>query len=412
MADLPETVVIIGGGQAGAQAAMSLRQGGFAGPITMVCDEAVPPYQRPPLSKAYLAGTMGLDRLMFRDGDAWAAESVTLKLNCSVASIDRAAKSVTLTDGETLSYGALIIATGSRVRNITCPGADLKGVHYLRTVRDVGTLQADFAEGKRLVVVGCGYIGLEVAAVAIKQGLHVTALEAADRVLARVTSAEISNFYQDVHRAAGVDLRVSVKVEGCEGEGSVTGVRLADGTLIPADLILVGVGILPNQELAAEAGIICTNGIVVDDNARTSDPSVFAIGDCAFRPLALYDRTGRLESVHNAIEQGKLAVAAILGLPAPALDTPWFWSDQYDLKLQTAGLFNGATKVVIRGSIEDRKFAAFHLDADNRILAVDAINAAPEFLAGKQIIGRKGRVAPEVLADTSVSMKQIAAQTA
>jgi 3-phenylpropionate/trans-cinnamate dioxygenase ferredoxin reductase subunit len=412
MTSLPHGIVIVGAGQAAAQAAQSLRTGGCSAPILMLGEEAAPPYQRPPLSKAYLSGAMGLDRVVLKPLETWAAEDVTVRTGVRVAAIDRSSRTLATTDGETIAWDKLILATGSRVRRLPIPGADLDGVFYLRTVADVDALRARFAPGARLVIVGCGYIGLEVAAVAAKAGLSVTAIEAAPRVLARVAGPEISAFYEAEHRAQGVDVRTGAGVSGITGDGAVSGVALSDGATIPADIVLIGVGIVPNQELAADAGVVCADGIVVDAASRTSDPDVYAIGDCARRHLDLYDRTLRLESVHNAIEQGKLAAADILGHAPPTLETPWFWSDQYDLKLQTAGLSQGHARTVVRGDPAARRFAVFYLDADDRVLAVDAVNSGPEFLAGKQIVARRGRLAPDVLADTSLSMKEIAARAA
>ncbi len=412
MTSFQHGIVIVGAGQAAAQAAQSLRTGGCTAPILMLGEEAAPPYQRPPLSKAYLSGAMGLDRVVLKPLETWAAEDVNVRTGVRVAGIDRSARTLATTDGETIAWDKLILATGSRVRRLAIPGSTLDGVFYLRTVADVDDLRARFAPGARLAIVGCGYIGLEVAAVAVKAGLSVAAIEAAPRVLARVAGEEISAFYEAEHRAQGVDVRTGAGVSGITGDGAVTGVALSDGTTIPADIVLIGVGIVPNQELAADAGIVCADGIVVDAASRTSDPDVYAIGDCARRHLELYDRTMRLESVHNAIEQAKLAAADILGHAPPALETPWFWSDQYDLKLQTAGLSQAHARTVLRGDPAARRFAVFYLDADDRVLAVDAVNSGPEFLAGKQIVGRKGRLAPDVLADTSLSMKEIAARAA
>lgn len=405
-------IVIVGAGQAAAQAAQSLRTGGYADPIMMLGEEAAPPYQRPPLSKAYLSGAMGLDRVVLKPLETWAAEDVQVRTGVRVAALDPAAQTVTTDAGETIGWDRLILATGSRVRRLPIPGADLEGVFYLRTVADVDALRARFAPGARLVIVGCGYIGLEVAAVAARAGLSVTAIEAAPRVLARVAGPEISAFYEAEHRAQGVDVRTGAGVSGLTGDGAVTGVALADGTSVPADIVLIGVGIVPNQELAAAAGLVCADGIVVDAAARTSDPRIYAIGDCSRRTLALYGRDTRLESVHNALEQAKLAAADILGTAPPTLETPWFWSDQYDLKLQTAGLSQGHARTVVRGNPTDRRFAVFYLGSDDRVLAVDAVNSGPEFLAGKQIVARMGRLAPDVLADTSLSMKEIAARAA
>jgi 3-phenylpropionate/trans-cinnamate dioxygenase ferredoxin reductase component len=405
-----QKIVIIGAGQAATQAATSLRTGGFLGEITMIGDENVLPYQRPPLSKAYLSGAMSLERVTLKPAQAWTEDKVDIITSTTVTSLNCAAKSVATQDGRTFPYDALIMATGSRVRKIPCPGASLKGVHYLRTIADVDGLRGQMVAGNRLVVIGGGYIGLEVAAIAAKAGLEVTILEAAERVLARVAPPQISAFFEDLHRQAGVVIQTSVKVTAILGDDHVTGVALVDGQIIDADAVLVGIGIIPNAELARDAGIIAPDGIETDKDARTSDPHVFAIGDCAARPLVHYgDRLTRLESVHNAIEQGKLAAAAILGQPRPNEDVPWFWSDQYDVKLQIAGLSTGTTQTVIRGDPSTKRFAAFHLDGDNRLLGVDAINAPPEFIVAKQVIARHGRLAPETLADMSISMKEIGA---
>jgi 3-phenylpropionate/trans-cinnamate dioxygenase ferredoxin reductase component len=405
-----QKIVIIGAGQAATQAATSLRMGGFLGQITMIGDENVLPYQRPPLSKAYLSGAMSMERVTLKPAEAWAEDKVDVILSTVVTALDCAKKTVVTQDGCTFDYDAVIIATGSRVRKIPCSGAGLQGVHYLRTIADVDGLRGEMLVGKRLVVIGGGYIGLEVAAVARKIGLEVTVLEAAERVLARVAPPQISAFFEELHRQAGVVIYTNVKVTAIMGDDHVTGVSLADGQIIAADAVLVGIGIIPNAELARDAGIIAPDGIQTDKDARTSDPHVFAIGDCAARPLVHYgDRLGRLESVHNAIEQGKLAAAAILGQPRPNEDVPWFWSDQYDVKLQIAGLATGATQTVIRGDPATKRFAAFHLDDDDRLLGVDAINAPPEFIVAKQVIARHGRLAPETLADMSISMKEIGA---
>jgi 3-phenylpropionate/trans-cinnamate dioxygenase ferredoxin reductase component len=406
-----QKIVIVGAGQAATQAATSLRAGGFAGSITMIGDERALPYQRPPLSKAYLSGEMSMERVTLKPAETWAQDKVDVIVSTTVTAINRDAKTIATDDGRSFDYDTLILATGSRVRKIPCPGADLAGVHYLRTVADVDGLRGAMVAGNRLVVIGGGYIGLEVAAVARKAGLEVTILEAANRVLARVAPAAVSAFFEGLHIEAGVSVITGAKVTAIVGDTQVTGVALADGSVIGADVVLVGIGIIPNAELARDAGITAPDGIETDKDARTSDPAVFAIGDCASRPLVHYgDRRARLESVHNALEQGKLAAAAILGLPRPTEETPWFWSDQYDVKLQIAGISTGATHTVIRGNPATKRFAAFHLDADNHLLGVDAINAPPEFIVAKQVIARHGKLAPETLADMSISMKEIGAK--
>lgn len=317
-----------------------------------------------------------------------------------------------LEHGGHLAYDVLILATGSRPRQLTLPGADLAGVYDLRTLADVGRLSPQMVPGRKMVIIGAGYIGLEAAAVARQMGLEVTVLEMAPRVLARVTSPVLSAFYEAEHRGHGVKILTGVQTARLNGaNGQVTSVVLADGTELPADIVLSGIGILPNEELAKNAGIACSNGILVDRDGRTSDPQVFAAGDCASRPLVHYGRSGRLESVHNAIEQGKRVAAAILGLPRPAEDCPWFWSDQYDLKLQIAGLSQGYDTHVVRGDPATRRFAIFYLK-NATLIAVDAVNSPPEFLASKKLIISGAKLAPDVLIDTSTPMKDIAAQAA
>ncbi|MEL6955733.1 MAG: FAD-dependent oxidoreductase, partial [Pseudomonadota bacterium] len=301
---------------------------------------------------------------------------------------------------------------GSRPRPLPVRGAGLEGVFELRNLADVERLAPHMMTGERIVIVGAGYIGLEAAAVARQMQLDVTVLEMADRVLARVTSPLMSEFYQNEHMRQGVAVRTGARLDALEGkDGQVTAAVLSDGTKIPADIVLVGIGILPNSELAEEAGIACRNGILVDRDGCTNDAKVYAAGDCAHRPLIHYGRAGRLESVHNAIEQGKLVAAHMLGRDRPPEDTPWFWSDQYDLKLQIAGLSEGYDEIVVRGEPEARKFAAFYLRG-GKLIAVDAVNSAPEFLASKRLIAAGAEVAPARLSDMSVSMKEIAADAA
>lgn len=406
-----ERIVIVGAGQAAAQACASLRQFGYAGALTLIGDEPALPYQRPPLSKAYMKGDLAEERLYFKPQDWYDSQSIDVMRNTRVTAIDRAARTVTTDSGKSLDYDALIISTGSRPRALPVPGAELGNVFDLRDLKDVEAIRPHMQAGRRLVIVGAGYIGLEAAAVARQLGLEVTVLEMADRVLARVTSPVMSKFFEDEHRRQGVDIRTGARLAELRGAQTVQSAVLADGTDIPADIVLVGIGILPNQELAAEAGIACKNGIIVDRDARTNDPRVFAAGDCAHRPLVHYGRDGRLESVHNAIEQGKLAAAAIMGKPRPVEDCPWFWSDQYDLKLQIAGLSEGYDQIVVRGNPDDRKFAAFYL-RNGKLIAVDAINSAPEFIVAKKLIMSGASLAPETLGDTSISMKEIAAAAA
>jgi len=404
------SIVVVGAGQAAAQALQSLRQGGFTGSLTLVGDESALPYQRPPLSKAYMKGEFEEERLYFKPSAWYQEQKIELLLGTRVPKIDRAGQQIHLGHGGHIAYDYLILATGSRPRPLPVRGADLDGVHDLRTLADVERLSPRMVAGRRMVIIGAGYIGLEAAAVARQMGLEVTVLEMAPRVLARVTSPILSEFYAAEHRRQGVTILTGAQLSRLDGEnGSVTAAVLADGTRLAAEIVLSAIGILPNEELARKAGIACFNGILVDRDARTSDPHVFAAGDCASRPLVHFGRSGRLESVHNAIEQGKLAAAAILGLPRPAEDCPWFWSDQYDLKLQIAGLSQGYDTHVIRGDPASRKFAVFYLKGGT-LIAVDAVNSPPEFLASKKLIMSGAKLASGVLSDTSTPMKDIAAQ--
>jgi 3-phenylpropionate/trans-cinnamate dioxygenase ferredoxin reductase subunit len=407
-----QNIVIVGAGQAAAQAVQSLRQGGYAGNLTLVGDEAALPYQRPPLSKAYMKGEFDEERLYFKPAAWYEDQKVELLLGAHATGIDRAAREVHLGHGAHLPYDYLILSTGSRPRPLTVSGADLEGLHDLRTLVDVERIRPKMIAGRKLVIIGAGYIGLEAAAVARQMDLDVTVVEMAPRVLARVTSPVISEFYTAEHRRQGVTILTGAQTASIEGkDGKVSAVLLADGTRLPADMVLSGIGILPNEELAKEAGIACSNGILVDRDARTSDPRVFAAGDCASRPLVHFGRSGRLESVHNAIEQGKLAAAAILGQARPVEDCPWFWSDQYDLKLQIAGLSQGYDTLVVRGDPATRKFAVFYLK-NGTLIAVDSVNSPPEFLASKKLIMAGAKLDPARLGDTSTPMKEIAAQAA
>ncbi|MEM7328731.1 MAG: FAD-dependent oxidoreductase [Pseudomonadota bacterium] len=404
-----ERIVIVGGGQAAAQACASLRLFGFEGAITLIGDEAALPYQRPPLSKAYMKGELAEERLYFKPAAWYEDQQIETILSTRAIGLDRSAQTVALEHGGSVAYDALIIATGSRPRALPVEGADLDGVFDLRDLSDVERIRPRMIAGQKLVIVGAGYIGLEAAAVARQLDLDVTVLEMEDRVLARVTSPIMSDFFEAEHTRQGAAIKTGARLASLRGtDGKVTTAILADGSELAADIVLVGIGILPNVELAEQAGIACSNGILTDRDARTNDPRVFAAGDCAARPLVHYGRQGRLESVHNAIEQGKLAAAAIMGKPRPSEDCPWFWSDQFDLKLQIAGLSQDYDATVVRGDPDARKFAVFYLQ-NGKLIAVDAINSPPEFLASKKLIMTGARLAPETLSDTSKSMKEIAA---
>lgn len=402
---MADHVVIVGGGQAAAQAAASLRSEGHAGAITIIGEEIHPPYQRPPLSKKYLSGELAEDRLFIKPPEFYEASGIGLKLGVTATAIDRSGKRIATPKGD-VAYDKLVLATGSHVRRLNLKGSSLANVFYLRSIADVDLIRPHFEKGKHLVIIGAGYIGLEVAAVAATRGLKVSVVEIASRCLARVTSPVISSFFDGVHRKAGVHFHYDARLEIIEGHDRVEDV-LVNGEKLNADFVIAGIGILPSDHLARDAGLTVENGIVVDEFGRTSDPDIYAAGDCTvhFNPFA--GRKVRLESVQNAIDQAKIVAAAIVGKPRAYAEVPWFWSDQYDLKLQTAGLFSPTDQVVLRGDPATAKFAAFYL-RDGVLAAVDAINAAPEFMMGKLLIANGARLDPARLADPAIPMKNVA----
>ena len=404
-------VVIVGAGHAGGSAASLLKASGFAGEIVLIGAEPVAPYQRPPLSKAWLKGEADLESLLLRPDTYYAEQGIDLRTGVVANAISPADHTVTLSDGTVEPYDALILATGSTGRRLPIPGADRPDLIELRTIADAERLKAQLGPGRRLVIVGGGYIGLEAAASARGLGAEVILLERLDRVLKRVASEPLSAFFTERHRAAGVDIRLNVEVAGFEDGG----VRLSDSSLVGADVILVGVGALANDGLARAAGLACdpagSGGIIVDEMARTSDPAIYAIGDVTVRPVPVHGCTMRLESVPNALEQARQAAHAIVGRAQAAPEVPWFWSDQYDIKLQIAGLPQEADRTVVRGDPATGRFAVFHLCGD-RIVCVEAVSAPPEFMAGKQLIGRRTPVDVARLADPAVSMKAVALDAA
>lgn len=410
-----ETICIIGAGQAGCELALALRQQGWAASIVLFGEESHPPYQRPPLSKAYLKGEVENTSLHLRQQAAYERANVELVLGTRVERIDPQSRTLRLSNGVERSWAKLALTTGGRPRRLTLADAERAGqagnFHYLRTIDDVLNIRARFEAGQRLVIVGGGYIGLEVAAAAIARGLNVTVLEAFPRVLARVTAPEMSAFYEGVHREAGVDLRTGVEVTGFEFSSwgdAVTGVRCGDGSIVPADLVIVGIGLVPNTELAQAAGLPVDNGIVVDEYARTCDPHIVAAGDCTNHPNMASGRRVRLESVPNAIEQARSAAASLVGKQRLYDAVPWFWSDQYDLKLQMVGLSLGYDRLILRGSMGSRSFAAFYL-GNNRLIACDAVNRPQEFMVAKRLVACRAVIDPLLLADESVLLKSLAA---
>ncbi|MEE4384487.1 MAG: FAD-dependent oxidoreductase [Pseudomonadales bacterium] len=398
--------VVVGAGQAAGQLVASLRQEKYEGEIVMIGDEPYLPYQRPPLSKAYLSGELPLERVLVRPEKFYADKDIETRLGVRVTAIDREARTVALDDGTTLAWDDLVLATGSRVRRLKLPGIDLPGVFYLRTIEDVDAIRDALQPGRRLVVVGGGYIGLEVAAVARKLGLEVTVLEMEERILQRVTTPAMSAYYTKVHTDHGVEIRTKAGASELRGEGRVQTVVCNDGTELPADVVIVGVGIVPATELAEAAGLECENGIVVDEHCRTSDPHVWAIGDCTNHPSRLLGHRLRLESVPNAMDQARVTAKNICGGEAVYDAVPWFWSDQYDLKLQMVGFSAGADTEVVRGDPEAGQFARFYLK-DGVVVAVDAVNSPREFMACKQLVADRKAIDPERLADPETDLKTL-----
>ncbi len=387
---MSETCVIIGAGQAGAQAAHSLRQGGYEGGIVMLGEEAHPPYQRPPLSKKYLSGELEAERLWLRPEEFYEANNIDLRVSSPVTEIDRDAREVVCADGERIAYDALLIATGTRPRSLPLPGFDLPGVLPLRTLADVDRLREVLEKPCRIAIVGGGYIGLEVAAVARGLGHEVTVLESQERVLNRVVAPELSAFFQKLHSGHGVDIRYGVSVEAVEGEGRAEAVRLGSGERIDCDLVLVAVGAVPNVELAQAAGLEVDNGICVDASCRTSDPVIYAAGDCTSFPAARYGRNIRLESVQNAIDQAKAAASAILGKEVSYDPVPWFWSDQYDVKLQIAGLSQLHDETKLVGDPDNGSFYIAYL-RDGRLLSVDSVSHPRSHMMARRSLGEEWR---------------------
>ncbi|WP_370197089.1 NAD(P)/FAD-dependent oxidoreductase [Roseibium sp.] len=387
---MQEDIVIIGAGQAGAQVTQSLRQGGFEGPLRLIGDEPHPPYQRPPLSKKFLAGEIGAEGLWLRPPAFFTTNNIDHIPNTRVVAIDRGAKRLTLANGDTLPYGKLVLATGTNARLLTLEGADKKGVVTLRSIADVNVIRDILQKSSNVAIIGAGYIGLEVAAVAKSLGKSVTVIEAQDRPMKRVVSQAVSDYFSCLHKARGIELRLNTGIEAIEGGDSVTGVRLSTGETVPAELVLVAVGAEPNDHLAAEAGLEVDNGILVDGCGQTSDPDIFAAGDCTRFYSNRYQRSVRMESVQNAIDQAKAVAQALLGQEVDYDPLPWFWSDQYDIKLQIAGLSEGYDDTKVVGSTQDNKFYVAYLH-DGRLIAVDSINSPRSHMMARRVIGEPWR---------------------
>jgi 3-phenylpropionate/trans-cinnamate dioxygenase ferredoxin reductase subunit len=396
-------VVVIGAGQAGAALVARLRAGGHGGKITLIGAEPAPPYQRPPLSKAYLMGEMEAERLWLRSPDFYVDQDITLRLGQPVTAIDPAARTVTVA-GEIIPYDQLALTTGSTPRRLPAAiGGDLQGVYTVRTLADVDAMQPEFAPGRRLVIVGGGYIGLEAAAVAAKLGLDVTVLEMAPRILQRVASPETSDYFRALHTAHGVKILESTGLDRLLGDTRVTGARLASGQEIAADFVIVGVGIVPDTALAEAAGLAIENGIKTDEHGRTSDPQIWSAGDCASFPWQ--GGRLRLESVGNAIEQAEVVADNIMGAATPYIAHPWFWSDQYDTKLQIAGLNTGYDRIVTRGP--EGEAVSFWYYRGDTLLAVDAMNDPRAYMVGKRLIEMGKSPDPVAITDPATQLKAL-----
>lgn len=411
MAESETDLLIIGAGQAGTTLATTLRQSGFEGRIALVGEEAHPPYQRPPLSKAWLQGEARSEMLHLKSLSFYADNGIDLKIGNMVSRIDADARRAFLADGSSIRFGTVVLSTGARARPLPVPGADASGAHYLRTIDDAEQLQAALAQAEKLIVVGGGYLGLEVAAAARTLGVAATVVEREARLLARVAATEISEFFHQFHQNQGVSFEMGHAVTRVQTrDGRATAVELDDGRILPADTVLVSIGAIPNDALARELGCACEDGIIVDALGRTSVADVFAIGDVTRRPLEIYgNRMARLESVPSALEQARILAHVLTNREPPATEVPWFWSDQYDLKLQIAGLVSATDRTLLRGSMENNRFAIFHLDADNIIQAVEAVNSPPEFMFSRRLIANRTAIDPAKLVDPEVPIREIVA---
>lgn len=400
-----EHCIIVGGSHAAAQFSASLRQKGWAGAISLISDELILPYHRPPLSKAFLSGGKSEDELLILPREFYEKEKLDVLLGTRVIAVDRDRKQVILDSGVQLNYSKLVLATGAKVRTLTIPGSALPGVFYLRNARDVLAIRQATAQGKHAVIIGGGYIGLEAAASLRQMGMRVTVLEALPRLLQRVTAPEVSSFFARVHGEEGVDIITGASIQAIAGKDAVEGVIMDDERRLIADFVIIGVGVLPVTELAEQAGLKVDNGIVVDEFAMTSDRDIFAIGDCTSHYNPIYDRWLRLESVQNATDQARTAAQALCGKIVPYRALPWFWSDQYDLKLQIAGLSHGFDRVVMRGThATGRSFSAFYFKNDT-LIAVDAVNRPKDFMISRRFLAEQRSAIPERVADETIDIR-------
>ena len=404
---MSQHLVIVGAGQAAAQLIQSGRQLGYEGRITLVSEEPYLPYQRPPLSKKYLAGDFERSRLFLKPDAFYEERGVEILSGRRAIELNADARTVRLDDDASLDWDYLAIATGATPRALDIPGNDLSGVHYLRSIADVDAIRANLETAKRVVIVGAGYIGLEVASSCVALGSEVTVLEAAPRILGRVVSDATAEFFADLHASHGVEIHCNAAIERFEGNGQVTGVVMADGTVYPCECVVIGIGVTPNTRLAEQAGLACDNGVSVDPQTRTDAKNIVALGDCTSHPHPRVGERIRLESVQNAIEQGKSAASTLFAEPRAFDDVPWFWSDQYDIKLQIAGLARGYDATVVRGDVTGRAFAVYYLDG-NRVVAVDAIGAPREFILAKKLLAANAHLDPQAIADPATNLEELA----
>jgi len=404
---MPGGVVIAGAGQAGFQLAFSLRSRAFNGPITLIGEEPHIPYQRPPLSKAFLAGKQEVRHLALRPAAYYTSQRIDFLAGETVANIDRSGRQINLSSGGAVAYETLVLALGARVRPLPIPGAQLDGVCYLRSLDDSIAIRSRLAKASSVVVIGGGFIGLELAAVARSHGKPVTVLEVQPRLMPRVVSPVISDYCAKLHAAQGVGIKLgATPAEIAAENGRVNAVVLTDGTRIPANLVVVGIGVLPNIALAQDAGLATANGIIVDEYLRTEDPYIYAIGDCAAHPNPFAGARVRIESVQNAVDQAECVAAAICGQPEAYNNVPWFWTDQFDMKLQMAGLSSGYDRSITRGDPETRKFSVFYF-REERLVAVDSINRPADHIAARKLIGARVSLTPEQAADESIDLKSL-----
>ena len=401
-----EDLVIIGAGQSAIQCINSLKKEGYAGSITMIGEEEHLPYQRPPLSKGFLEDSVNKERLYFKKLDFFTENKIQLKLGTSANKVDLENKLVFLSDDTNLSFDKLVFATGSRVRKLDFPGSNLSSIHYLRGLDDAESIKNDLERSKEVVVIGAGYIGLEVAAIAAKKNVTVSVIEMADRVMNRTVDPQISDYYLKLHQNNGVKFIFNNSLEEIKGSKKVESVLCSDGSEIKADMVIIGAGIIPNVELADQAGVFCDNGILVDEFGQTNYKNVYACGDCTSHPNKLLNKQLRLESVHNAMEQSKTVAFSALAKPLEYNQVPWFWSDQYDHKLQIVGLSGEHDNVIMRGNTKDQKFMLFYTK-DNQLIAVNAVNNPKEFLICRKLVANKVKIKSEMISDINTNLNDL-----